>query len=483
MRYMITRIEPTLAIPKFEFADLNGVPTDTPDDTFADASPTYEADDGNVDGGGQASVVSPNPVAAPADAHEFEDGRRRAVEQPGQDAGMRGAQAEYMGSTDFEIAKPDNVPQGVELQRNVQGDVQGNAPGVLQGPPTEPEQVNTYPSELSGLSPHMVPSPQAATAAIAVPEAAAFLQSSGAAERERSVVDRKASGTTPTALALAAQLPLGSPLHFGEAVGSKPENQATVAAEPRTGDFSLRGRLVASVILIVGILTGVQVWAVAGDERDIVAEWAAYAGFRVAEVYVFGRQETPPEELRQALGVEKDMPIFAIDLDGARQRVENLGWIEAAVIERHLPAVLHVRLKEREPIAVWQTGGHLSLIDHEGNIIADAHGTWLKRLPHVVGNGAERHASAIIADLSGEADLWRQTVALVRVSDRRWDVIVEAGFRISLPEENHQAAWKRAAELLRERRLPVKSLKLVDFRVPGRIFLQTEAGEVHPVES
>ena len=43
--------------------------------------------------------------------------------------------------------------------------------------------------------------------------------------------------------------------------------------------------------------------------------------------------------------------------------------MKEAAIERALPHSLHIRLTEREPVAIWQHKGNLVLIDDEGTAI------------------------------------------------------------------------------------------------------------------
>ena len=55
------------------------------------------------------------------------------------------------------------------------------------------------------------------------------------------------------------------------------------------------------------------------------------------EVYVDGRVRTGLEELRERLGIAVGEPMLAIDTDAARERLEQLTWVEQASVVRMLP--------------------------------------------------------------------------------------------------------------------------------------------------
>src|SRR3546814_20525780 len=89
--------------------------------------------------------------------------------------------------------------------------------------------------------------------------------------------------------------------------------------------------------------------------------------------------------------------MLAFDPRAARVRVESLGWVAEAKVERRLPDTIFVRITERQPIAIWQHDGQFLLVDDQGVTIG-RHG--IARFAHlklVVGDNAPAHAAALPA--------------------------------------------------------------------------------------
>ena len=90
-----------------------------------------------------------------------------------------------------------------------------------------------------------------------------------------------------------------------------------------------------------------------------------------ARSIVEGRKNTPREVLLGSLGVHMGQPLLAIDPVDMKKRLQSLGWIRSATVERRLPDALYVRITEDYPAALWQQSGTFRLIDRDGHLISD----------------------------------------------------------------------------------------------------------------
>lgn len=155
----------------------------------------------------------------------------------------------------------------------------------------------------------------------------------------------------------------------------------------------------AAVVVVGGGVTLVTLAASPEDGRlgDLAADsferFSAAAGLTIEEILVVGRAETPREQLITALDTDFGEPILALDLQAARQRVLALPWVNGADIERILPDTLIIRLKERQPVALWQHQGKFTLIDATGKPIVQTAELNPRRLLVVVGDGAPTHTA------------------------------------------------------------------------------------------
>lgn len=217
------------------------------------------------------------------------------------------------------------------------------------------------------------------------------------------------------------------------------------------------------------------------------ARWAVIAttvemGFRVENVLVLGRQETPREDLLKAVRLARGAPILAFDPQAAKQRIEALPWVKSATVQRRLPDTVFLQMVERRPLAVWQHKGRFALIDHDGRVIPDDR---LERFSHlllVVGEDAPVHAARLLETLWNQPELMARVKAAVRVGGRRWNVRLDNGIDVRLPEENTGSAWARLADYERTHRVLAKDVGVLDLRLPDRLIVQKarQAGGLEP---
>lgn len=235
----------------------------------------------------------------------------------------------------------------------------------------------------------------------------------------------------------------------------------------------------ASAIVLAG--SAATAWYIGRDGRltaytqeaqTRIAEAGADLHLTVESVQVEGRQRADRRAILTALGVARGMPILAVDLESAKARLETVPWVRNASIERLLPDTLYVRLTERAPLALWQHQGKFDLVDQDGNIIADADIRDYPFLPQVVGNGAPAAAPDLLKVLTGEPALQAHVTASVRVGGRRWDIHLDNGIVVSLPESNAASAWHRLAALDRSDRLLERDVQVIDMRLPDRVVLR-----------
>lgn len=238
----------------------------------------------------------------------------------------------------------------------------------------------------------------------------------------------------------------------------------------------IRGGAVLGFALLAGALT----WAVSqgraaeayDNARAALVEFSATAGLVTREVFVTGRVRASREALIEALDVTLGAPLLAFDAEAARRRVETIGWIREAVIERRLPDTIFLRVVERRPLALWQRAGRLLVIDRDGVVIDGAAPLAFSRLPVMVGDDAPEHAARLLAVLATEPSLNQRVAAAIRVGGRRWNLRLDNGVDVELPEAGFAAAWRRLADIERRHRLLSRDITAIDLRLPDRLVVR-----------
>jgi len=235
----------------------------------------------------------------------------------------------------------------------------------------------------------------------------------------------------------------------------------------------------ASFVVLAGSAAGAwyigrdgRIAAFRADTQKRIAQTGADLNLVVESVQVEGRQRADKQAILSALGVSRGTPILSIDLDAAKARLETVPWVRSASIERLLPDTLYIRLIERAPLALWQHRGKFDLVDQDGNAIADADIGENPSLPQVVGEGAPAAAPDLLKVLASEPELKAHVTASVRVGGRRWDIHLDNGIVVALPENNATSAWHHLAALERSDKLLERNVQVVDMRLPDRVVLR-----------
>ncbi len=258
----------------------------------------------------------------------------------------------------------------------------------------------------------------------------------------------------------------------------------------RAGTAPLRARpvrrlrrrllLAGAAAALLAVMAGGTMWlarsgVAAAAEAALGARLAAAGkdvGFAVANVSVEGREREPRQAILDALGVARGTPILAVDLAAARLRLEALPWVRIAEIERLLPDTIFVRLAERRPLAFWQRQGKLVLIADDGKIIPAARLEDFGALVVRVGDDAPALGAPLLDMLATEPALYPHVAAAVRVGGRRWNIRLDSGIDIDLPEQDAESAWHRLAALDRSESLLGRSILAVDLRLQDRLVLR-----------
>ena len=211
--------------------------------------------------------------------------------------------------------------------------------------------------------------------------------------------------------------------------------------------------------------------------RDAVA---AAANMRVQQIVVQGRSNTPEPLLNAALGVHRGDSMLGFSLEGARQRIETLSWVEHAAVERRLPGTLVVNLVERRPFAIWQNQGRFVLIDRDGQTVTGEDLAAFGDLPLVVGAGAPQAATTLLDALAAQPSLKPRVMAAIRVGERRWNLRMKNGTDVLLPEGGAAPALAKLAELQAADDLLDRPLAVVDLRLPDRLVVRPQAAPSAP---
>lgn len=242
----------------------------------------------------------------------------------------------------------------------------------------------------------------------------------------------------------------------------------------RLGEGAYTAPRFAATILSVVLLSSSATYGayIGGQLDDFVQGVTARTGFAVDQIRVVGNQHTSEIDILDRLDLNGWTALVGLDVIDARERISALPWVQHATVRKVYPNTLEVRIDEREPFAIWQQGQSLSVIEKSGRVIAPFTGGRLAALPLIVGVGAPENAPSLVARIEQVPELAGRVKGYVRIGERRWDLYLDNGVKVKLPELDIDAALERLARMDREQGLLGRDIVAVDLRISDRVALE-----------
>jgi cell division protein FtsQ len=209
-----------------------------------------------------------------------------------------------------------------------------------------------------------------------------------------------------------------------------------------------------------------------GDVDGIVQGITARTGFAVDQIKVVGNRQTSEIDILDRLELDGWTSLIGFNAESARERIATLPWIEAVAVRKVYPHTLEVRVEEREAFALWQQGDELSVIEKNGEVIAPFSGGKQTQLPLLIGTGAPAIAPAFLAKVETYPELAARVKGYIRIGERRWDMKLDNGVTIKLPEEGEDAAIAELVEMDHANGLLSRDIAAVDMRLDDRLVIQ-----------
>lgn len=227
--------------------------------------------------------------------------------------------------------------------------------------------------------------------------------------------------------------------------------------------------LAAGVILAAILAFRLPQLAAAG-----IGEGLGQAGFTMRRVEIKGAERVSRLAIYNVAFDQQSMALPMIDLEATRERLLQFGWIREARVSRRWPDTLVVDVIERQPAAIWQNGGHLSIIDAEGVVLEPVRVEAMPQLPLVIGDQANRQVGALAALLERAPRLRPLISGASWVGERRWDLRFGGGEVLMLPEGDEEAAHaiQRFALMDQQDALLGRGFVRIDMRDPRRTYVR-----------
>jgi len=228
--------------------------------------------------------------------------------------------------------------------------------------------------------------------------------------------------------------------------------------------------------LAYGAIKGDHIPSIIAALKDARDGAGNAAGFRIVSVALAGQHHVSREEVLAVAGVTGSTSLLFLDVEQTRERLKTNPWIADATVLKLYPGELQIGIKEREAFALWQKDGQVSVIADDGTVLEPYVSPRLIELPLVVGRGAETRAKEFLVLLDRYPALRAFVRAAVLVGERRWNLRLNNGIDVRLPETDIAPALERLVALDKEKNLITRDIVAIDLRLPDRVTVRLSEG-------
>jgi cell division protein FtsQ len=243
--------------------------------------------------------------------------------------------------------------------------------------------------------------------------------------------------------------------------------------------------LLTSLLLLCGAGAGLFAGGYVSDTFTDLGEQSLAAftvvGFTVEDIALEGNERTEAEAIYASLGIEVGDSIFMANPASIRANLVELPWVAEAVVSRRFPDFVSIRLIEKRPFALWQVGSSTVMVERTGAVIEGVPPSFSERLPLIVGPGAPEIAAPILDLLDRQRAVRARLQSVERISERRWDIILDRGIRVRLPELGWEEQLAELERLIVDRGVLERDLEMIDLRFPDSYIFQLHNGDSRPV--
>jgi cell division protein FtsQ len=234
--------------------------------------------------------------------------------------------------------------------------------------------------------------------------------------------------------------------------------------------------------LVAGLFASGLVGRTVRRVDDAVAMAGTKAGFGIGEVHLAGNVRTPPETILAALGFEPGQSIFDADVQTARRKLMKLDWVAEADVQRRYPDAIYVRVLEKLPFALWKSPDGITVVERNGGLITRNDVAKFSNLPLLAGDGAPVAATDIVDAVAQHRAVAARVKIYQRQSQRRWNLILDDGVIVKLPETGWQRELGTLESLIVDKSILERNLAEIDLRVPAYYFFVLKSGQTSKVD-
>ena len=177
-------------------------------------------------------------------------------------------------------------------------------------------------------------------------------------------------------------------------------------------------------------------------------------------------------DVRNAMNIDLPVSSYDVNLQDLKLKVQLLKAVEQ--VELYIAEnIIHVEILERKPAVFWRNNKGLEILDANGvSIDAAANRKKQNNLPLIAGHGANNYVKEALFIYQNTDLFLNEIIGLVRVGNRRWDIILTGKRRVMLPAQDIALVLNNIAVLNKSYELSSLNFSVLDFRNIDRMTIR-----------
>ncbi|MDR2831483.1 MAG: cell division protein FtsQ/DivIB [Rickettsiales bacterium] len=193
------------------------------------------------------------------------------------------------------------------------------------------------------------------------------------------------------------------------------------------------------------------------------------SGFSIDEVVVSGNKFTNEKDILNL--VNRTQPIMYVSFSKFIDSIQSVSrWIKHVRVHRILPNILHINIDEHKPFALWKDSNKTSVIDSEGKVIVDDY--LIDNLVVITGQNSLSSLKFVKDILESKTQLSDHISSFAYIGNRRWNITLDNGSTVKLPEDNPHSAWNYLNHLQNITDFTFSNWSIIDMRITDKIFVK-----------
>lgn len=184
---------------------------------------------------------------------------------------------------------------------------------------------------------------------------------------------------------------------------------------------------------------------------------------KIDHIYLTGIKHSNINSINETINLKKGDPLFSAKPAIIRKKLEELPWVRLAKVQRILPNKLKIQIFEHKAIATIMFNNQRWALNSKGELI-DIVDNSFNYLLELSGTKAKENAAVFFSLFSNWTDLLFFCKQAEFIGERRWNLYLENGTVILLPEENVRYALEVLKVLNNQQRVLKKDKIKIDLR-------------------